>query len=367
MYIIFIRAGLKNLEVVVMARQFRAIIIVLASIIAFFAADRAHAAETATEAMGVSKTVIASSPARIALLYPQAIGLFFILDLTEKIVCLPKRPAGLADGKLEEFYNTFAPSFSDVADAGQVGIPNIETILRTGPDLVVASLDFSHSGELTRSLEQHGIKTVTLHAGFGTVDEWLESVAKLAEVTGSKERAKKYTEFFKEKLALVSSRTADIPVEKRPKVAMINTSGNQMILRGSRTTYGFNLIRLAGGRLMNAGDDPADSAGCAELLFAFDPDLIIDDSKNDIFYKASWWDSLRAVKEGRVYKTPADDRQAWLTNWFLSTYSPVGILWLAKKFYPERFADIDLRAEHENFCRMLYGRPFAHAGTGFGN
>ncbi len=352
-----------------MTRQSRGIIIVLAFIIAFFAADSAQAAETATTAAtaGSQEATIASSPARIALLYPQAIGLFFILDLTDKVVCLPRRPAGIADNKLEAFYNTFAPSFSDVADTGQVGMPNIETILRTGPDLVVASLDFSHSGELTRSLEQHGIKTVTLHAGFGTVDEWLESVAKLAEVTGSKERAEKYTAFFREKLALVGSRTADIPVEKRPKVAMINTSGNQMILRGSRTTYGFNLIRLAGGRLMDSGDDPADSAGCAELLFAFDPDLIIDDSKNDIFYKASWWDSLRAVKEGRVYKTPADDRQAWLTNWFLSTYSPVGILWLAKKFYPERFADIDLKAEHEKFCKMLYGRPFAHAGTGFDN
>lgn len=350
-----------------MPRRIRTIIIVLTLIISFFAANWVFATATAAADATTSntETAVASHPGRIALLYPQAIGLFFILDLTDKVVCLPRRPAGIADSKLEAFYSTFSPSFSDVADTGQVGMPNIETILRARPDLAVASLDFSYSGNLTRSLEQHGIKTVTLHAGFGTVDEWLESVAKLAEVTGSKERAEKYTAFFREKLDLVSSRTADIPVEKRPKVAMINTSGNQMVLRGSRTTYGLNLIRLAGGRLMDSGDDPADSAGCAELLFAFDPDLIIDDAKNDIFYKASWWGSLRAVKEGRVYKTPADDRQAWVTNWFLSTYSPVGILWLAKKFYPERFADIDLKTEHENFCRMLYGRPFAHAGSGF--
>lgn len=352
-----------------MPRHIKATIITLAFFIAFFATGSAHAAETATTAAtaGNHETAVASYPARIALLYPQAIGLFFILDLTDKVVCLPRRPAGIADGKLEAFYSTFSPSFSGVADTGQVGMHNIETILRARPDLAVASLDFSYAGNLTRSLEQQGIKTVTLNAGFGTVDEWLESVAKLAEVTGSKEQAEKYTAFFREKLALVSSRTADIPADKRPKVAMINTSGNQMVLRGSRTTYGLNLIRLAGGRLMDSGDDPADSAGCAELLFAFDPDLIIDDAKNDIFYKASWWGSLRAVKEGRVYKTPADDRQAWVTNWFLSTYSPVGILWLAKKFYPERFTDIDLKTEHENFCKMLYGRPFTHVGTGFDN
>lgn len=352
-----------------MTRQIRAITIIMVSIIALFASGSAYVAglSASNEALLSHEAAGASSLARIALLYPQAIGLFFILDLTDKVVCMPKGPAGITDKKLEAFYSSFSPSFSNVADTGQIGIPNIETILRTRPDLVVASHDFSHSGNLTRSLEQHGIKTLTLNAGFGTVNEWLESVAKLAEVTGRTERAKKYTAFFKEKLALVSSRTADIPVEKRPKVAMINTTGNQMVLRGSRTTYGYNLIRLAGGRLMDSGDDPADSAGCAELLFAFDPDLIIDDAKNDIFYKASWWNSLRAVKEGRVYKTPTDDRQAWVTNWFLSTYSPLGTLWLAKKIYPERFSDIDLKKEHEKFCRMLYGQAFAHAGTGFDN
>lgn len=347
-------------------RQFRVIFTVLASIISLFSADMC-AAQTTDADPGVSDLVIASHPSRIALLYPQAIGLFFVLDLTDRVVCLPQRAAGIVDGRLDAFYSAFAPSFSGIADIGQAGTPNIETILHANPDLAVASNDASHSGNLTKSLAQHGIRTVKLNVSFGTVDEWLESVVALAKVTGRRQQAEKYAAFFREKLAFVSSRTADIPVDKRPKVAMINTTGNQMVLRGSRTTYGHNLICLTGGRLMSSGDDPTDSAGCAELLFAFDPDLIIDDAKNDIFYKASWWQSLRAVKENCVYKTPADDRQAWLTNWFLPTYSPVGILWLAKKIYPERFADVDLKKEHEDFCKLLYGRTFVHSGTGFDN
>jgi len=309
----------------------------------------------------------ASPPHRIALLYPQSLGLLFILDLTGQVVCLPRQATALNNGEVGPFYRSMAPAFEKAADSGQTSIPNIETILSASPDFIIAADDKSAAGNVVNTLEQQGIRTIRLQAGFGTIDAWLKSVESLGKMTGRAAKADSYRDFFRARLALVASRTADIPKTERIKVAMINTTGNQMVLRGSRATYGLNLIRLAGGRLLDSGDDPADSAGCAELLFAFDPDLIIDDAKNDIFYRASWWESLRAVKEKRVYKTPADDRQAWVTNWFLPAYSPVGILWLAKKFYPERFADIDLRAEHENFCRMLYGRPFAHAGTGFDN
>ncbi len=307
----------------------------------------------------------AGSPQRIALLYPQSVGLLFILDLTGQVVCLPRQAVGLNNGEIGPFYRSMAPSFEQAADSGQTSIPNIETILSADPDLIVAADDHSSAGNVVNTLQQQGIRTIRLQAGFGTVDEWLTSVENLGRLTGRDVKAAGYTEFFRARLALVASRVADIPDPERIKVAMINTTGNQMVLRGSRATYGLNLIRLAGGRLLDSGDDPTDSAGCAELLFAFDPDLIIDDAKNDIFYRASWWESLRAVKEKRVYKTPADDRQAWVTNWFLPAYSPIGILWLAKKFYPARFADIDLKAEHESFCKMLYGRPFVHAGTGF--
>ncbi|HMM58537.1 MAG TPA: hypothetical protein PKC25_00240, partial [Candidatus Rifleibacterium sp.] len=105
-----------------MPRHIKATIITLAFFIAFFATGSAYAAGTAaaTGTVGSHEMAVASYPARIALLYPQAIGLFFILDLTDKVVCLPRRPAGIANNKLEAFYNTFAPSFSDVADTGQV-------------------------------------------------------------------------------------------------------------------------------------------------------------------------------------------------------------------------------------------------------
>lgn len=313
----------------------------------------------------VQNSSSSKTPERIAVLYPLSFGIVFILDLSANVACVPTMLIGIADGKLGSFYSTFAPGLATVADVGQPTTPNLETILKTKPDFIIASKATEHSTAVIKVLRDNDINVLQLSAGFGSIEEWLEAVNIMASATGKVERAQEYEAFFRQRLNLVKKRITDIPFEKRPKIALVNTTGSQMIIRGSRTTFGYDLISLAGGRLMEKGDDPADSAGCAELMFSFDPDIIIDDAKVDIFYKASWWDSLRAVKEKKVYKTPADDKQAWITNWFLSTYSPVGILWLAKKIHPEKFADIDLRAEHEAFCKMLYGKPFMHAGTGF--
>lgn len=308
--------------------------------------------------------VNSSSVRRIVVLFPLSFGIVYVLNLTNRLVAIPKQHIGIADGKLEKFYATVSPEINDSVNIGNPSTPSLETILKVRPDLVLIAADPMHD-KTTQTIRENGISVISLKAGFGNIEEWLAAVHTVASATGETERAQKYEAFFRQRLNLVKKRLADVPNEKRPKVALINTTGTQMVIRGSRTSFGYSLIDLAGGRLMEKGEDPADAAGCAEMMFVFDPDLIIDDSKTDIFYRASWWNELRAVKERKVYKTPADDKQAWVTNWFLSTYSPVGILWLAKKIHPEKFSDIDLQAEHKAFCQMLYGRPLAHSGTGF--
>ena len=92
------------------------------------------------------------------------------------------------------------------------------------------------------------------------------------------------------------------------------------------------------------------------MLFKFDPQIIIDDSRSDEFYKAEWFKLLKPVKEGKIYKTPQDDKQAWVTNWSQPTYSCLGLLWLAKIFHPETFADVDIEKEHKYFCEKLIYR-----------
>lgn len=307
----------------------------------------------------------AESPKRIALIFPQALGILFILGLTDLAVALPAKHTATSDITGSVFFKAVSPGISSALDIGQPTSPGIETILKANPDLVIISSATEHSNSSYETLKKHGLNLVPLKAGFGSIEEWLQNIDYLAETTGTVQRAQRYRAFFTERIRMIESRLKDIPEEQKPSVALLNTVGTQMVIRGSRTSFGYNLIKIAGGRLMQAGEDPETSAGCAELMFAYDPDIIIDDSKVDVFHKADWWKELRAVKENKVFKTPADDHQAWVTNWFLPACSPVGVLWLAKIFHPELFSDIDLKKEHEAFCIMLYDKPLTHLGTGF--
>ncbi|MBU1107021.1 MAG: ABC transporter substrate-binding protein [Candidatus Riflebacteria bacterium] len=346
-----------------MINLFRNPIAIVVCVLVFFTSALIHSEEILQSALPSDTS--AKTPERIVVLYPMPFGIVFVLDLEDRIASIPKMQIGMPDNKLGKFYLTFAPGLANAVDVGLSSSPNLETLLKTDPDLVLGSETDEHSSTALKVLRENKVPILLLKGGFGSVEEWLSAINKMGKATGRLERAQQYDAFFRQRLKLVQDRLAEVPLAKRPKVALLNTAGSQMIIRGSRTSFAYDLISLAGGRLMEKGDDPAESAGCAELMFAFDPDLIIDDSKIDVFYKASWWNSLRAVQEKKVYKTPADDKQAWITNWFLSTYSPVGLLWLAKIIHPEKFKDIDLQAEHKAFCQMMYGRSFPHAGTGF--
>ena len=108
---------------------------------------------------------------------------------------------------------------------------------------------------------------------------------------------------------------------------------------------------------MDGDKDPQDSSACAELVLGFDPDVIIDDYSTTTNIP-NWIQYLRAVREGRVYSIPYDDKQAWITIWTFNTYSPLGLLWLAKNFYPNEFSDLDLEKAHEEFCVAVFGSNF---------
>ena len=73
------------------------------------------------------------------------------------------------------------------------------------------------------------------------------------------------------------------------------------------------------------------------------------------------------MKNSRIYRTPQDDPGSWVTNWGMNTFSPLGLLWLAKTFHPAEFADIDLDAERNAFYKEIFGaeyRPYPPAIEG---
>jgi iron complex transport system substrate-binding protein len=314
--------------------------------------------------VGLSHASTARAPQaahRIVVLFPQVMGAVYLLGLQNMVIGVPMAKLRLDEAGDDGFFVRYAPDIKKATDVGFPGKPNMETLFALNPTLVLSTDETVHPTPANKILRENGITVLALKGGFGNIEDWLGAVRQIASATGRETRALAYEGFFRERIRLVRDRLRMIPEDARPRVALVNTNAGQLVIRGSRTRFGHELIRLAGGRTMSLSETSDDASVCAERLFAFDPDIIIDDTTMRLLDSVSWWKSLKAVKEGRVFRTPQDDSGAWITNWCLNTFSPLGLLWLAKTFHPTTFADIDLEAERNRFYRDVLGvdfRPF---------
>ena len=60
---------------------------------------------------------------------------------------------------------------------------------------------------------------------------------------------------------------------------------------------------------------------------------------------------MEAVSTRQVYKLPLGTYRSYTP----STDTPVTLLWMAQKVYPELFEDIDINAEVRDYYQQLYG------------
>ena len=294
---------------------------------------------------------------RLVVTFPLSFGLVYIMGLSDKVVGIPTQKLHLKKGNLGPFYSHYSPNLDSATDIGFTGAVNVETVLSLQPDLIISSETFPNEKNTTDFFKSSGIKVLEVKAGMGSVKDWLEVVKKACDDAGRHEKGEAYIKLWEKNLAFVNERLEKIPANKRVKVTLINSNGGEITVRGSRSKFCIDLIKHAGGIVMDGDKDPKDSSACAELVFQFDPDVIIDDYSST--GKApEWIDSLKAVKNGRVYPIPYDDKQAWITIWTFNTFSPLGVLWLAKSFYPEEFADLNLEKAHDEFCVTILGSNY---------
>ena len=87
------------------------------------------------------------------------------------------------------------------------------------------------------------------------------------------------------------------------------------------------------------------------------------------------WNNVKAAKTGDVYKMPLGSYRSYTPG----ADTPVTLLWLAQKVYPELFKDINIEKEVKDYYSKLYGielteeqikrmySPGAKAAEGFKN
>lgn len=217
-----------------------------------------------------------------------------------------------------------------------------EELITLAPDVILASFSAEAADEL---YGQTGIPVVCVrYLSRGFVDESFYGAMRVfAEVVGAQERCEAVLTFIDECKQELKSRTADIP-----------DSGKQTVYTGAVTfsgRHGFggtyaHFGPFIGVNALNVADEAEDQNYYEvdlEKVIEWDPDVIFLDPGNmdlvndEYNTNPGFFDSLRAVREGRVYTMPSFNNCGTNISYALMDAYYAGVV-----LYPERFADVTM-------------------------
>lgn len=251
------------------------------------------------------------------------------------------------------FFQKVDPERGKLPNIGSPKGLNIETIVSLKPDVVIAP---GTNKGLVQQLEAQGLTVLAIVPE--TLDGLKESIALLGKALGKTEAAQKFLDYYDQKINQVKSVTAAIPKDKRPRVYLGGASG--LLSTCSTDMIQHAMIELAGGQNVASEITKGGwSKVSLEQVLKWNPEVIIipkyasEDSPESIL-KDKRLAQVPAVKNKRVYWF-ADDGQSWDMP---GPKAVLGILWLAKTLHPDKFKDLDLKQEIDNFYKTFFNSSF---------
>ncbi|MDH7597228.1 MAG: ABC transporter substrate-binding protein [Methanothrix sp.] len=313
-----------------------------------------------TESYIILKTFTIYDKAKIVRV-PMPISKIVILNLAsaEAIRCLNAGDMviGVGTSVVEGANKEFFSDLSDRPTVGKWSEPDVESIIRLRPNVVIADLRFPDTELLEDKLNASGI--AVLRMGFTYPDYYQSEMMALGYILNRKSEARDLIDFAYRYVDLIEGRIASVPADVRPRVYAIY-SPSDLWKTGSNGSIVDMLCGLAGGR--NIAHDL--KGGTGGMYPTVDPEWVIKENPEIIFTWSSpggytvsndtemmnVWNSIvkspelsqvSAVKNNRVYllTTEITSRPRWF----------VGLAYLAKWFYPDNFKDLDPEAIHKEY------------------
>jgi iron complex transport system substrate-binding protein len=264
------------------------------------------------------EVTLPAPPARIVSLVPSATEIIFSLGGEDRLV-------GRTD-----FCDHPAAVRAKPSVGGMVN-PNLETLVALKPDLVIAT-DEGNREETVRQLRRLGIPTYLVHAN--RVAETVDLIARVGVLTGREEAVGRLTGDMLRRVEAVRRAVAPLP---RPRVLYVLWP-DPLIVPG-RASILTELIEIAGGTSITAGDGDAYPRFSLEAVVARAPEVIILADHSTGVSTAGrpapekWQrlSSVPAIKAGRLHSADLS---------ILHRYGPRvpdGLETLARLIHPEAF------------------------------
>lgn len=238
--------------------------------------------------------------------------------------------------------------------------PSIEKIIECRPDLVIAYEMWMSQEAFEDKLKPLGIPVARMYCY--RLDHLDEEIRTLGRLTGRKDRAEAYIADMHRIIDMVRRRTERI----QPRVRVYNES-YAPYKTVSDGCGGDILLELAGVANIAAAQPVPWPEITAEWVVEQNPELIVkvasatfikngygvDDTRAIDTFRADLinrpvWDQIDAVKNGRVHILASE---LWV-----GPRAPIGILYIAKWAYPERFADMDPQTIHRRWLKKWHDR-----------
>lgn len=287
----------------------------------------------------------------IAIPMPSASTFIAVDGSAQRLIGMhPSAKRAIDEGLLGRLFPQARAIDASIAGIGSDGfMPNVETLARLDPDVVVQWGD--RGDDIVGPLRNAGLTTALLR--YGTEPLARGNLTLMGDIAGKPERAKELIAWRDATIADIETAARDIPDGRRLKVVYLQRAASGLAAAGANSYNDF-YIHLVGG-VNSAADLMGAGAINAEQIAQWDPDVILLNGFEEQLTQARVYDDVilsatRAARERRVYKMPIGGYR-WDPP---SQESPLTWMWLADLLYPEVFR-YDLRAEIARAYRLLYG------------
>ncbi len=232
---------------------------------------------------------------------------------------------------------------------GRGNTANLETVLALKPDLIldVGSTSATFVSLADRVQEQTNISYALLDGRFAGI---ADSYRSLGQLIGRAEDAEKLARYAEDTLKTITGRIEQIAVTERPKVYYAR--GPRGLSTGLGGSINVETIELISRNV--AGETQGGLANVSiEQILVWNPDVIvtIDQEFAASVRNDPSWASVKAVRDNRVHLSPKMPF-GWV-DFPPSVNRLIGLWWLAKILYPERFPE-DLRTLTRDFYSLFY-------------
>lgn len=246
---------------------------------------------------------------------------------------------------------------------GEILNPSVERILELKPQLVISLSAWGGARQaalaLADQLRPYGIPVALIDC-FPDVKSIFRDVTMLGKLFEVEKRAQHYIDFFQRYLDLITTRTHDLNPSQRTQVYL-------EVMNYTVTNWGHEMIVAAGGEDVAAAVvKTAPSVRVSpEWILAQNPQVIVARAMPPRLMgygasvtdrvKGTWqgimnrpgWQGMDAVRNDRVYLLAFEICSA--------PRAPIGIMYMAKWFYPQLFKDLHPEAVQREFLDQFFG------------